>query len=72
MKSSSCGLLVKHLAETELDHAIKEAQKADEICLTRRLGFVKNLYQGDMRRWASTWNEGGIEGLRPRFGGGSG
>ena len=46
---------------------------------------MKNLYQGDTRkeagdrvgisrsttrRWARAWNESGVEGLRPRFGGG--
>ncbi|MCW8173664.1 hypothetical protein D8S78_23795 [Natrialba swarupiae] len=46
---------------------------------------IKNLYQGDTReqagrrvgisrsttrRWALAWNDGGVEGLRPRFGGG--
>lgn len=85
MKSSPRGLLLKHLTEIELDHAIEEAQKADETRLVRRLCFVKNLYQGDTRmeagdrvgisrsttrRWASAWNEDGVDGLRPRFGGG--
>ena len=85
MKSYRRGLLVKHLSETELDHAIEEAQKADETRLVRRLCFIKNLYQGDTRmeagdrvgisrsttrRWASAWNEGGVAQLRPRFGGG--
>jgi len=77
--------LVKHLSEEELEQAIKDAQKADETRLVRRLCFIKNLYQGDTReqagrrvgisrsttrRWASAWNDGGVEGLRPRFGGG--
>jgi len=85
MKSSPRGLLLKHLTETELDHVIEEAQKADETRLVRRLCFVKNLYQGDTRkeagdrvgisrsttrRWAHAWNEDGVDGLRPRFGGG--
>ncbi len=85
MKSSSRGRLVKHLAEAELDQAIEKAQKADETRLVRRLCFVKNLYQGDTReqagnrvgisrsttrRWACAWNDGGVEGLRPGFGGG--
>ena len=43
MKSSPRGLLVKHLTETELDHAVKEAQKADETYLVRRLCFVDAL-----------------------------
>ncbi|WP_254810206.1 IS630 family transposase [Natronosalvus amylolyticus] len=76
---------MKHLTEIELDHAIEEAKKADETRLVRRLCFVKNLYQGDSRkeagdrigisrsttrRWAHLWNEGNVDGLRPRFGGG--
>lgn len=85
MKSSRRGQLVKHLSEEEFEQAIKDAQKADETRLVRRLCYIKNLYQGDTReeagkpvgisqsttrRWARAWNEGGIEGLRPRFGGG--
>jgi putative transposase len=85
MKNGQRGLLVKHLTESELDQAIEEAQKADETRLVRRLCFVKNLYHGDTReqagsrvgisrsttrRWAHAWNDGGVEGLRPRFGGG--
>ncbi|WP_096391819.1 helix-turn-helix domain-containing protein [Halopenitus persicus] len=85
MNSSQRGLLVKHLSDSELDQAIAEAQKADETRLVRRLCYVKNLYAGDTRkeagrrvgisrsttrRWAHAWNDGGIEGLRPGFGGG--
>ena len=85
MNSSSRGLLLRHLTETELDQAVEDTQKADETRLVRRLCFVKNLYHGDTRmeagdrvgisrsttgRWASAWNDGGVEGLRPRFGGG--
>ncbi|MFA9416364.1 hypothetical protein [Natrinema sp. HArc-T2] len=76
---------MRHLSEKELDQAIEAAQKADETRLVRRLCFIKNLYQGDTReqagrrvvdreiptrRWESAWNDGGVEGLRPRFGGG--
>jgi len=43
MKRNQRGLLVRHLTETELDHAIEEAQKADEKSLVRRLCYVKNL-----------------------------
>ena len=47
--------------------------------------LFKNLYQGDTRkqagrrvgisrsttrRWARAWNDDGVDGLRPRFGGG--
>lgn len=85
MKISQRGRLVRHLSEAELDRAIEDAQKADETRLVRRLCFVKNLYQGDTRkqagnrvgislsttqRWARAWNDGGVEGLRPSFGGG--
>jgi putative transposase len=85
MNTSQRGHLTRHLSERELDQAIEEAQKADETRLVRRLCFIKNLYQGDTRkqagrrvgisrsttrRWARAWNESGIEGLRPRFGGG--
>ncbi len=44
MKRRLRSLLVKNLTKTELDHAIKKAQKADEPRLARRLCFVKNLY----------------------------
>ena len=77
--------VAEHLSEAELDIAINEAQKADEARLVRRLCFVKNLYAGDVlkeaarrvgvspansSRWAHAWNDGGVDGLRPRFGGG--
>ncbi|RLM83483.1 IS630 family transposase [Halobellus sp. Atlit-38R] len=85
MKSSRRGQLVKYLTEEELEQAITDAQKADETRLVRRLCYIRNLYQGDTReeagkrvgisrsttrRWARAWNDGGIKGLRPRFGGG--
>ena len=85
MNTSQRSHLMRHLSESELDQAIEEAQKADETRLVRRLCFIKNLYQGDTRkqagrrvgisrsttrRWARAWNESGIKGLRPRFGGG--
>jgi putative transposase len=77
--------LVKHLSEDELEQAITDAQKADETRLVRRLCYIKNLYQGDTRkeagkrvgisrsttrRWARAWNDRGVDGLRPSFGGG--
>ncbi len=37
MKSSRGGQLVKHLSEEELDQAMRDAQKADETRLVRRL-----------------------------------
>lgn len=75
----------RHLNEDELDTAIDEAQEAGEARLVRRLSFVKNLYLGDSfdeagervgvssataSRWGRAWNDGGIDGLRPNFGGG--
>ena len=53
--------------------------------MVRRLGFVKNLYQGDRlgeaavwewksqptgARWAERWNDGGVGELAPGHGGG--
>lgn len=85
MKNGQRGLVVGHLSGGELDRAIADAQKADETRLVRRLCYVKNLYHGDTReeagdrvgisrsttrRWARAWNEAGVEGLRPSFGGG--
>jgi putative transposase len=85
MKRSRRGQLVKHLSEDELEQAIADAQKADETRLVRRLCYIANLYHGDTReeagkrvgisrsttrRWARAWNDGGVEGLRPSFGGG--
>lgn len=75
----------KHLTEKELDAAIDDAQKADETRLVRRLCLIKNLYAGDSiteaatrvgvaqptaSRWTERWNNHGIDGLRPDFGGG--
>jgi len=60
-------------------------REAEDDRRLRRLGFVKNLYQGDSipeaadregrsaatgDRWAEAWNEGGLEALMPSFGGG--
>jgi len=75
----------ERLTEPELDEAIDEAQSNDEARLVRRLCLVKNLYAGDSvteaasrvgvtqptaSRWADRWNERGVDGLRPDFGGG--
>jgi len=77
--------VIEYLFEAELDTTISEAQKADEARLVRRLRFVKNLYAGDVleeaarrisvsqdssSRWAHGWNDAGVDGLRPSFGGG--
>lgn len=71
-----------HLSEEKLDEKLAEA---DDDEMVRRLSFVKNLYRGDTikeaaarvgrsestgDRWAEAWNEGGLEGLAPSFGGG--
>lgn len=75
----------RHLTEEELDGAIDEAEQANEPRLVRRLCFIKNLYAGDApeeaatrvgmsqstsSRWRRAWNEHGVDGLRPSFGGG--
>ncbi|MDS0220944.1 helix-turn-helix domain-containing protein [Haloarcula sp. S1AR25-5A] len=85
MDASGRFAVVEHLSNAELDDAIEAAQKADETRLVRRLFFVKNLYEGHTQqqagaavgvsqptssRWARAWNQDGVEGLRPRFGGG--
>lgn len=71
-----------HIDEKKLDEALRNA--TDEHRL-RRIGFVKNLYQGDTiaeaaeregrsestgDRWADAWNNGGLAELMPSFGGG--
>jgi transposase len=75
----------RHLSSEELDEAINDAQQADEARLVRRLTCIKNLYAGDtlkeaawrvgvdpsaVSRWTDDWNEHGVDGLRPSFGGG--
>jgi transposase len=77
--------IARHLSADELDEAINEAQQADEARLVRRLSCIKNLYAGDtleeaawrvgvdesaVSRWTDDWNDHGIDGLRPSFGGG--
>ncbi|OYR65171.1 transposase [Halorubrum sp. E3] len=72
----------RHLSETELDQELKQAASGKR---TRRLGFVKNLYQGDAvseaiaregrsastgYRWLKSWNDGGLEAVLPDYGGG--
>ena len=67
----------RHLSEEKLDELLRDAEDKHRI---RRLGFVKNLYQGDTiaeaadrearsaatgRRWANAWNEGGVDELMP-------
>jgi transposase len=75
----------RHLSPEEIDEAINDAQQADEARLVRRLNCIKNLYAGDtlaeaawrvgvdesaVSRWSDDWNEDGVDGLRPSFGGG--
>ena len=75
----------RHLSPEEIDEAINDAQKADEARLVRRLTCIKNLYAGDtlkqaawrvgvdestVSEWSDDWNDHGLEGLRPSFGGG--
>lgn len=72
----------QHLSETELDQQLKQAESGKR---TRRLGFIKNLYQGDSvseaiareglststgYRWLESWNDGGFEAMLPDYGGG--
>jgi transposase len=72
----------RYLSEEEIDELLREAEDDHRL---RRLGFLKNLYQGDSipeaadregrsaatgDRWADAWNEGGLEELMPSFGGG--
>lgn len=74
-----------HLTDNELADAIDDAQKAGNPYLVRRLIFIKNLYAGDSiteaadrvgvtqptgSRWADAWNDDGVAGLAPEFGGG--
>ncbi len=74
--------ITHHLPEERIDELLREAEDVHRL---RRLGFVKNLYRGDTipeaadregrsvatgDRWAESWNDGGVEGLMPNFGGG--
>lgn len=75
----------EHLNESELDEAIDKAQSNERPRLVRRLCLIENLYAGDSvteaasrvgvtqptaSRWTDRWNEHGVDGLRPDFGGG--
>ena len=72
----------RHRSEEEIDELLRETNEHHRL---RRLGFLKNLYQGDSipeaaeregrsaatgDRWAAAWNDGGLDGLMPSFGGG--
>lgn len=71
----SCGRQKKvkyHLPEETIDEMLREAEDDDRL---RRIGFIKNLYQGDIvseaadragrspptgGRWVEAWNDGGF------------
>jgi len=72
----------RHLTEAELDEKLDETTDPK---LIQRLVFLKNLYAGDTLeeaarrvgksqptgvRWANRWNENGLDGLAPDWGGG--
>jgi transposase len=72
----------RHLSEAELDAKLRNEENPEMV---RRLGFIKNLYQGDTlgeaagregksqltgARWAERWNDGGVGELAPNHGGG--
>ena len=72
----------RHLTEDELTERLRRETDPEMV---RRLGFVKNLYQGDTiaeaadregksqptgARWTERWNDGGLNGLAPDHGGG--
>ena len=72
----------RHLPEERIDELLRGAEDNRR---QERLGFLKNLYRGDTieeaadregrsaatgGRWLDAWNEGGLEGLMPSFGGG--
>lgn len=74
--------IVRHHSEDDLDRLLAET---DDEKISKRLIFVKNLYQGDSleeaanrvgksestgSRWARRWNEGGLGLLTPNFGDG--
>jgi len=73
------------LAPGALDGAIARARSAGDARLLQRLCFVRNCYAGDAAseaarrvgvssstgvRWLDRWNEAGVAGLEPDFGGG--
>lgn len=85
MARGRAGAVDRLLTEAELDDAIEDATQAGEARLVQRLCFVKNCYRGDSAtaaarrvgassstgsRWLARWNEAGVEGLGPDYGGG--
>ncbi len=82
MDESESVQIERRIPEAELDERMDET---DDPELLRRLGFIKNLYQGDSvreaidreaksrstgYRWKQRWEDGGIEALRPDTSGG--
>ena len=74
--------VTRRLSEAELNEQLKTADSTE---ILSRLGFIKNLYQGDTiseaiaregrsestgYRWIKEWNDGGLEALVPEQGGG--
>jgi transposase len=72
----------RHLSEAEVDAELRDEEDPEMV---RRLGFIKNLYQGDTlgeaagregksqptgARWAERWNDGGVYELAPDHDGG--
>jgi transposase len=72
----------RHLSEAEVDAKLRDEEDPEMV---RRLGFIKNLYQGDTlgeaagregksqptgARWAARRNDSGVDGLAPDHGGG--
>jgi putative transposase len=70
------------LSEDEIDQQLRATERPAKL---RRLGFIKNLYQGDSvedainreghtkstgYRWRRRWNNGGIEAMMPAYSGG--
>lgn len=75
----------RHLTEDALREAVRTATRAGEARLVQRLCFVRNCYAGDSAaaaahrvgvssstgaRWLERWNDAGVDGLRPDYGGG--
>jgi hypothetical protein len=82
MSGDSRKEIVRHPSEDDLDRLLANT---DDEKISKRLIFVKNLYQGDSlevaanrvgksestgSRWARRWNEGGLGLLTPNFGDG--
>lgn len=74
--------ITRRVPETELDQQLQTTESVERV---RRLGFIKNLYQGDSipeaaaregrskstgYRWVHQWNDGGLEAMLPDYGGG--